>query len=332
MSLPNFPNITPTISLGRGDVVNLLLASIAIEELSLAHILNAEGEKIQLALGTLGELSPAPTLEEILEVNDSVRDTLAMAIKKELLLDNRMRQVLSLTAGGGIGPTGPPGPPGPTGPEGPQGPPGPTGPEGPQGPPGPTGPEGPQGPPGPTGPEGPQGPPGPTGPEGPQGPPGPPFAEVGFSATTTAAGVSSSQIIDDWTTSPPYYGHPNFNEVTGIFTVPETGRYHISATVSYQTTAALSIGLADDVNPAFVVRNLTTNEDLVSGLFPILNTSLLVLTTRVILGNGTVTLTADVELTADDEIALLYESSGLTLSLNLGGANSPIVWSVHRIA
>ncbi|MFS8630224.1 MAG: hypothetical protein LOD92_03490, partial [Bacillales bacterium] len=66
--------------------------------------------------------------------------------------------------------------------------------------------------------------------------------------------------------------------------------------------------------------------------FPILNTSLLVLTTRVILGNGTVTLTADVELTADDEIALLYESSGLTLSLNLGGANSPIVWSVHRIA
>ena len=159
MSLPNFPNITPTISLGRGDVVNLLLASIAIEELSLAHILNAEGEKIQLALGTLGELSPAPTLEEILEVNDSVRDTLAMAIKKELLLDNRMRQVLSLTAGGGIGPTGPPGPPGPTGPEGPQGPPGPTGPEGPQGPPGPTGPEGPQGPPGPTGPEGPQGPP-----------------------------------------------------------------------------------------------------------------------------------------------------------------------------
>ncbi|MFS8631354.1 MAG: collagen-like protein, partial [Bacillales bacterium] len=153
MSLPNFPNITPTISLGRGDVVNLLLASIAIEELSLAHILNAEGEKIQLALGTLGELSPAPTLEEILEVNDSVRDTLAMAIKKELLLDNRMRQVLSLTAGGGIGPTGPPGPPGPTGPEGPQGPPGPTGPEGPQGPPGPTGPEGPQGPPGPTGPE-----------------------------------------------------------------------------------------------------------------------------------------------------------------------------------
>lgn len=45
MSLPNFPNITPTISLGRGDVVNLLLASIAIEELSLAHILNAEGEK-----------------------------------------------------------------------------------------------------------------------------------------------------------------------------------------------------------------------------------------------------------------------------------------------
>ncbi len=299
MSYPNFPNITPTISLTRGDVVNLLLGSIAMEELSLAHIINAEGEKIQLALGTIGELTPAATLEEILEINNSVQDTLAMAVKKELLLDSKLRSVVSLTAGGGIGPTGPEGPPGPTGPEGP---------------PGPTGPEGP---------------PGPTGPEG---PPGPAFAEQGFSAITTAANVDDSAQITGWTVTSPYFGSPDFDEVNGIYTVPADGRYHISATINYQTTAALTIGIGADVNPAFIVRNLTTNEDLVTGLFPVLNIALLVLTTRVILGNGTVTLTADVQLSANDQIALLYEADDLSIELNLGSPNNPIVWSIHRIA
>ena len=46
MSYPNLPNITPTITIKREDVINLLLASIAMEELSLAHIINSEGEKI----------------------------------------------------------------------------------------------------------------------------------------------------------------------------------------------------------------------------------------------------------------------------------------------
>ncbi|WP_308018482.1 hypothetical protein [Bacillus sp. SRB3LM] len=43
MSQPNMPNITPNISLTRDDVVNLLLASIALEEMGLSHIINAEG-------------------------------------------------------------------------------------------------------------------------------------------------------------------------------------------------------------------------------------------------------------------------------------------------
>ncbi|SDC78460.1 hypothetical protein SAMN05421737_1193, partial [Shouchella lonarensis] len=52
MSQPSMPNFTPTITLTRSDVINLLLASIAMEEMGLAHIINAEGEKIQYALGT----------------------------------------------------------------------------------------------------------------------------------------------------------------------------------------------------------------------------------------------------------------------------------------
>ncbi|WP_340024819.1 hypothetical protein MHI24_06755 [Paenibacillus sp. FSL K6-1096] len=57
MSNPNIPNISPTVTLTRDDVINLLLSSIAMEELALAHIINAEGEKIQFVLGTLTGIS-----------------------------------------------------------------------------------------------------------------------------------------------------------------------------------------------------------------------------------------------------------------------------------
>ncbi|MED0970837.1 hypothetical protein [Bacillus paramycoides] len=40
MSQANIPNITPTITLTREDAINLLLSSIALEELGLAHIIN----------------------------------------------------------------------------------------------------------------------------------------------------------------------------------------------------------------------------------------------------------------------------------------------------
>ncbi|SEG87676.1 hypothetical protein SAMN04487919_1548 [Bacillus sp. ok061] len=71
MSQANIPNITPNISLTREESINLILASIALEELGLAHIINAEAEKIQYVLGTLSGLSPAATLDEILEVNET---------------------------------------------------------------------------------------------------------------------------------------------------------------------------------------------------------------------------------------------------------------------
>ncbi|TCP69435.1 hypothetical protein [Baia soyae] len=44
MSQANIPNISPNINVTREDAINLLLSSIALEELGLSHILNAEGK------------------------------------------------------------------------------------------------------------------------------------------------------------------------------------------------------------------------------------------------------------------------------------------------
>ncbi|MEC2869549.1 collagen-like protein [Bacillus bombysepticus] len=151
MSQANLPNITPTITLTREESLNLLLASIALEELGLAHIINAEAEKIQVTLGTIPGLSPFPTLSQILAINESVNTTLQNATKKEMLLQFKLEDVLQEPSF--TGPTGPGGTTGPVGATGPTGPTGVgvTGPTG-AGVTGPTGPTGSTGVTGATGP------------------------------------------------------------------------------------------------------------------------------------------------------------------------------------
>ncbi|WP_367069829.1 collagen-like protein [Bacillus velezensis] len=132
MSQPNLPNITPVVTLSRDDTINLLLSSIAMEELGMAHILNAEGEKIQYALGTIpGLTGPPSSLADILNLNESVRDTLDSLMKQELLLGSKLDSISNIPtlAGptGATGPTGAIGPAGATGPTGPIGPMGVTG-------------------------------------------------------------------------------------------------------------------------------------------------------------------------------------------------------------
>ena len=178
MSLPSFPNIDPPIK--REDAVNQILSSIAMEELGMSHILNAEGEKLQYILGTLPGLSgPAATVKDVLNANESVKDLLETATQNQLLLKSKMQCALDTTPA--QGPAGPAGPTGPAGPAGPAGATGPTGPAGAAGATGATGATGPAGPAGATGAAGPAGPTGPTGPAGrfapgavgPTGPTGP---------------------------------------------------------------------------------------------------------------------------------------------------------------
>ncbi|WHZ04199.1 hypothetical protein QNH48_05970 [Neobacillus sp. YX16] len=101
MSFPNIPNITPLISVTTGQTISLLLSSIALEELALAHIINAEAEKLQFVLGTLDDtgvtFSPAEvSIEDLLDVNTRVRRTLRDVIKKEMLLEFKFENVLDL--------------------------------------------------------------------------------------------------------------------------------------------------------------------------------------------------------------------------------------------
>ncbi|MDP4099429.1 hypothetical protein OIN60_22185 [Paenibacillus sp. P96] len=95
MSQANIPNITPTITLTREEAITLIIASIAMEELGLSHILNAEGEKLQYVLGTLpGASLPPPTIGELLAVNESIRKTVRAAVKKSWILTNKLQSVL----------------------------------------------------------------------------------------------------------------------------------------------------------------------------------------------------------------------------------------------
>jgi hypothetical protein len=100
MSYPNIPNITPLISITTEQTIPLLLSSIALEELALAHIMNAEAEKLQLVLGTLTggtPLSPAEvSLDDLLAVNTSIQRTLRDVIKKEMLLEFKFENILEL--------------------------------------------------------------------------------------------------------------------------------------------------------------------------------------------------------------------------------------------
>jgi hypothetical protein len=88
--MPNVPNITPNINIKKEDVVNLLLVSIALEEIGISHIINAEGEKIQDVISKHG------CFKDLLDIDKSVQTTLKDLIKKEMLLEFKFENVLEL--------------------------------------------------------------------------------------------------------------------------------------------------------------------------------------------------------------------------------------------
>ena len=123
MSLPTFPELPEGFTFENS--VFQIITSIAMEEIGLSHIINAEGEKLQYILGTLPNVpppSPPPTIDQVIEVNDSVREVLRSISFSHMFLNAKMtdalKAYLEYICLGGC-PTGPV-PTGPTGPIGPE--------------------------------------------------------------------------------------------------------------------------------------------------------------------------------------------------------------------
>ena len=81
--------------LTKEDALNQIVSSIAMEELALSHILNAEGEKIQYVLGTLQGISgPNASVEDVLRVNKAVQKMLSEVNQYEMLLNNKLKTAI----------------------------------------------------------------------------------------------------------------------------------------------------------------------------------------------------------------------------------------------
>ena len=78
MSMPSFPPNGADMT--REEALTMIIASIAMEELALSHILNAEGEKLQYILGTLHGTSHCACPQDVLAVNKSVA---SLAVEKQ---------------------------------------------------------------------------------------------------------------------------------------------------------------------------------------------------------------------------------------------------------
>ncbi|WP_459501293.1 hypothetical protein [Bacillus sp. C1] len=91
MSLPNIPDIQPNITLTRDEVINLLLSSIAMEEIGLSHLLNAEAEKIQKIIG-----KNCLSVKEAIITQESVEKILRNIIKTQMLLQFKLEDVLKI--------------------------------------------------------------------------------------------------------------------------------------------------------------------------------------------------------------------------------------------
>lgn len=84
------PIITPG-TITREDSVGNIIESIAMEEKSIAHILNAESEKVAAVINM-----PNVTADELLMVNKSVKNAVDTVIQLELALKAKLELFQSM--------------------------------------------------------------------------------------------------------------------------------------------------------------------------------------------------------------------------------------------
>lgn len=79
----------------KDEALTMIITSIAMEELALSHIVNAEGEKLQYVLGTLpGSRKPCASTQEILAVNQSAAALLDTVMQSQMLLKGKLEKAL----------------------------------------------------------------------------------------------------------------------------------------------------------------------------------------------------------------------------------------------
>ncbi|MFD2443227.1 hypothetical protein ACFSO7_04430 [Bacillus sp. CGMCC 1.16607] len=92
MSMPTIP--AEPHRPNRNEVIIDLLESIALEEIALSHIMNAEAEKIQAFVGKCHDFPTNPTSCEIIKFNKGVTQLLETIVMKEWLLLRKLENVL----------------------------------------------------------------------------------------------------------------------------------------------------------------------------------------------------------------------------------------------
>lgn len=91
MSFPNIPDVNPYINITLEDAVNLLLTSIALEEVSLSKLMDAETCKILCVLN--GCKHKDCVLHDAIEIDKSVNNTIQNIIKLQMLLQFKLEKV-----------------------------------------------------------------------------------------------------------------------------------------------------------------------------------------------------------------------------------------------
>jgi hypothetical protein len=94
MSMPQIPEeeFRPSLC----EVIVDLLESIALEEIALSHLMNAEAEKIQAFVGKDLDFPTNPSNHSIIKFNRNVNQFLEIVVMKEWLLLQKLEHVIDL--------------------------------------------------------------------------------------------------------------------------------------------------------------------------------------------------------------------------------------------
>ncbi|WP_223069567.1 hypothetical protein [Paenibacillus caui] len=111
-NFPNFPDF-PDFSgiadkLTLDESILLLFSSVALEEIALSHLINAEAEKLDTLLSRFED---ELTFSNLLSINHNVQSSLSDIVNKEMLLLNKLENIVKLHKNGsaphsGSAPTG----------------------------------------------------------------------------------------------------------------------------------------------------------------------------------------------------------------------------------